>query len=146
MGSSITAVPPALSPEALAHFEAAFAFETDCWDVHDAMSRGGVDFVLLDARSPDLYRAGHVPGARNLPHGKIVASALAGFTIDTVFVVYCAGPHCNGAQRAAVRLARLGRPVKLMVGGVTGWLDEGFALETHEARSAVSEPGAAGDA
>ncbi|MET5116788.1 rhodanese, partial [Burkholderia pseudomallei] len=43
-------------------------------------------------------------------------------------VVYCAGPHCNGAARAALRLARRGRPVKLMLGGVTGWLDEGFAL------------------
>ena len=27
----------------------------------------------------------------------------------------------------AVRLARLGRPVKEMIGGVTRWLDEGFA-------------------
>jgi hypothetical protein len=25
-------------------------------------------------------------------------------------------------------LARLGRPVKEMIGGVTGWLDEGFEL------------------
>jgi hypothetical protein len=41
---------------------------------------------------------------------------------------YSAGPHCNGALRGAIRLARLGRPVKIMTGGVTGWLDEGFAL------------------
>jgi len=27
-----------------------------------------------------------------------------------------------------VRLARLGRPVKLMAGGITGWVDEGFEL------------------
>ncbi|MEQ1893987.1 MAG: rhodanese-like domain-containing protein, partial [Planctomycetota bacterium] len=27
-----------------------------------------------------------------------------------------------------IRLARLGRPVKKMIGGVTGWLDEGFEL------------------
>jgi len=32
-------------------------------------------------------------------------------------------------------LARLGRPVKLMAGGVTGWLDEGYALETASARA-----------
>jgi hypothetical protein len=25
-------------------------------------------------------------------------------------------------------LAKLGRPVKKMIGGVTGWLDEGFSL------------------
>jgi rhodanese-related sulfurtransferase len=38
------------------------------------------------------------------------------------------GPHCNGANRAAVRLAELGRPVKEMTGGITGWQDEGFEL------------------
>ena len=32
--------------------------------------------------------------------------------------------------RGAERLARLGRPVKLMIGGITGWLDEGFSLAT----------------
>jgi len=129
MPSAITAIPPAPASEAQAHFESALRFETDCWDVHDAMARGA-DFVVLDVRGPDLYRAGHLPGARNLPHGKIVESALRDYADDTVFVVYCAGPHCNGAQRGAIRLARLGRPVKLMIGGVTGWLDEGFALET----------------
>jgi rhodanese-related sulfurtransferase len=45
---------------------------------------------------------------------------------NTLFVVYCAGPHCNGADRAALKLSHLGRPVKLMLGGMTGWADEGF--------------------
>ena len=54
------------------------------------------------------------------------SSKLAGYPAGTLFVVCCAG--CNGAARAAIQLARLGRPVKLMIGGVTGWLDEGFAL------------------
>lgn len=133
--SHVTAIPAAPAPESLAHFEAALRFETDCWDVHDAISKGPPDFVLLDVRSPALYRAGHVPGARNLPHGKIVESALAEYAADTTFVVYCAGPHCNGAHRGAIRLARLGRPVKLMIGGVAGWLDEGFTLETEEPSS-----------
>lgn len=48
---------------------------------------------------------------------------------DTTFVVYCSGPHCNGADKAALRLAKLGRPVKKMIGGVTGWGDESFELE-----------------
>ena len=30
--------------------------------------------------------------------------------------------------RSAIRLAKLGRPVKIMAGGITGWLDEGFSL------------------
>jgi rhodanese-related sulfurtransferase len=102
----------AASDQALAHFAASFAYETDCADV----------------RSPALYAQGHVPGALNLPCGKLVEAKLRDYPMDTLFVVYCAGPHCNGAQRGAERLARLGRPVKLMIGGVTGWLDEGFAV------------------
>lgn len=129
-GSPVTAVPHAPPAAALAHFESLFAFETDCWDVHEAMVSGTADFVLLDVRSPELYAAGHAPGAVNLPHGRIVERNVAEFGEDAVFVVYCAGPHCNGADRAAVRLARLGRPVKKMIGGVEGWKDEGFELTT----------------
>jgi len=132
MPSNVTAVAPAAPAQALAHFEAALQFETDCWDVHDAMRSGGQDFVLLDVRSHELYRAGHVPGAVSLPHGKIVESTLKAYPDGTVFVTYCAGPHCNGAHRGAIRLARLGRPVKIMIGGITGWLDEGFELARGE--------------
>ena len=129
MASSVTQVPAADSASAVEHFESALRFETDCWDVHDAMSQGAQDFVLLDVRSHELYAKGHVPGAVSLPHRKIIESTMAQYPQNTTFVVYCAGPHCNGAHRGAIRLAKLGRPVKLMIGGVTGWLDEGFPLE-----------------
>lgn len=128
MVSAVSAIPAAPSEQAARHFGAALAYETDCADVHAAMCNGEQDFVLLDVRSPALYAQGHVPGALNLPQGKIVEAKLTEYPGATLFVVYCAGPHCNGAHRAALRLARLGRPVKLMIGGVTGWLDEGFAL------------------
>jgi rhodanese-related sulfurtransferase len=128
MKSPVAETPAADSAAAAAHFAAPFAFETDCWDVQASMSGGHSDFVLLDVRSPESYAHGHIPGAINLPHGKIIASKLAAWPADTLFVVYCGGPHCNGADRGALRLARLGRPVKRMIGGVTGWLDEGFAL------------------
>jgi rhodanese-related sulfurtransferase len=128
MPTAVTAVPPAPSDLARERFAAEFSFETDCWDVHDALARGVADFVLLDVRAPALFAAGHVPGAVNLPRGKIVCSKLEHWPGDTVFVTYCAGPHCNGAVRGALRLAELGRPVKIMAGGITGWLDEGFDL------------------
>jgi rhodanese-related sulfurtransferase len=129
MTTPVTAVPAAPSDRALAHFESALSFETDCWDVHESLSSGKADFVLLDVRSHALYEKGHVPGAVSLPHAKIIEGTLRDYPPDTIFVVYCAGPHCNGAHRGAIRLARLGRPVKLMIGGITGWLDEGFTLE-----------------
>lgn len=127
MNSAVTAVPPASSEAARQHFAAQFAFETDCWDVHETLGRGA-DFVLLDVRSPAMFAKGHVPGAISLPHGKIIGSKMAQWPADTLFVTYCAGPHCNGAARGALRLAELGRPVKIMTGGITGWIDEGFDL------------------
>ena len=130
MTSVVSTVPAASPDQALAHFSSSFAYETDCADVHDAVTTGRQDFVLLDVRSPAQYASGHAPGALNLPQGKIVEAKLRDYPLDTLFVVYCAGPHCNGAHRGAERLARLGRPVKLMIGGITGWLDEGFSLST----------------
>lgn len=128
MPNNVTSTAAAPSSEAHAHFARLFGFETDCWDVHDALSGGDPGFVLLDVRSPAQFAGGHVSGALSLPHGKITAGKLAAWPPDTLFVVYCAGPHCNGAARAAVRLSSLGRPVKIMTGGVTGWVDEDFPL------------------
>jgi rhodanese-related sulfurtransferase len=131
MNSAVTEIPAAAPDVALAHFSSKLAFETDCWDVHEAMVRGA-DFVLLDVRSPTLFARGHVRGAVNLPHRNISHQALSAWAPQTLLVVYCAGPHCNGADRAAVRVSGLGRPVKIMIGGITGWRDEGFALATPD--------------
>ena len=128
MSSAVSRVAPAASDTALEHFSRLLEFETDCWDVHHAISNQRQDFVLLDVRSEQAFAEGHVAAAVSLPHQKITEQNLAEYPDDTLFVVYCAGPHCNGADKAAIRLAQLGRPVKKMIGGVTGWLDEGFDL------------------
>ena len=128
--SPVSEVPAADAATAIAHFAGLLALETDCWDVHASLGSDRQDFVLLDVRGPELFAAGHVPGAVNLPHGRIVERNLTEWAPDTLFVVYCAGPHCNGADKAALRLARLDRRTKKMIGGVEGWIDEGFELVT----------------
>jgi rhodanese-related sulfurtransferase len=133
MPNAVTLIPAATPEVAAHHFESEFTFETDCWDTHDAMRSPDPGFVLLDVRSPALFEKGHVPGAINLPHGKIIASKMSAYPQATLFVTYCAGPHCNGAARGAARLARLGFSVKIMAGGITGWLDEGFTLAIKHA-------------
>lgn len=128
MTSLVSEVPAASSEMALQHFSSRLTFETDCSDVRASQQSGDVDFVLVDVRGPLAYERGHVPGAINLPTRTLTAQALAAYPKTTLFVVYCAGPHCNGANKAAVRLATLGYSVKEMIGGVMGWLDEGFRL------------------
>lgn len=134
--SFVSEIPAAASPVAAAHFAARLSLETDCADVAAAMQAGEVDFVLLHVvGSPQAYARRHVPGALHLRHAEITAERMAAWPPETLFVVYCAGPHCNGADRAALKLAQLGRPVKLMIGGITGWADEGLPLADG------SEPG-----
>jgi rhodanese-related sulfurtransferase len=131
----VTAVCAAAPDAARAHFERLEELETDCADVAADLATGTADFVLLDVRSAEAYAAGHVPSARSLPHREIAPGALADFPAATTFVVYCAGPHCNGADRAALALARLRRPVKKMLGGVSGWREEGLPLVRPEAEA-----------
>ncbi len=133
-GSVVSSIPAADPAEAARHFESLLRFETDCWDVHVSIADGTQDFVLLDVRSADAFAQGHIPGARNIPNRRIDVGAVAAFPEDALFVVYCDGPHCNGADRAALRLSRLDRRVKKMIGGVTGWLDDGFTLVDAEGR------------
>jgi rhodanese-related sulfurtransferase len=122
---------PAASPvEAVAHFEDKLRFETDCSDVYAAQVSGTVDFILLDVRNRQAFTKGHVPDAIHIPVPAITEERLSLFPEQATFVVYCAGPHCNGANKAALRIAKLGRPVKEMIGGVLGWVDEGFSLVT----------------
>jgi rhodanese-related sulfurtransferase len=126
--NAVIETPAATSDAAIAHFAERLSFETDCWDVWDAMRTGNAGFVLVDVRSPKLFSAGYVPGAVNIPHASITQKRIDEYPAGTLFVVYCAGPHCNGANKGALRLARLRRPVKEMIGGIMGWRDEGFEL------------------
>lgn len=138
MPNPVTATPPAPPEAALAHFALKLALETDCADVHDALAAGATDFVLVEARGPAAYARGHIPGALNLPHREITAARLAEFPPGMLFVAYCAGPHCNAADQAALKLARLGIPVKTMPGGIAGWLAEGYGLAEGPAPGRLS--------
>ncbi|MEZ6137573.1 MAG: rhodanese-like domain-containing protein [Pirellulaceae bacterium] len=127
--SQVTATPAATSEAALAHFQARLSFETDCWDVHHSIVHDLPNFVLLDVRSERLFNEGHLPMAIHLPYAQIRSETLPPLPVDGIYVVYCAGPHCNGANKAAIKVAQLGLPIKEMIGGIEGWKDEGFELE-----------------
>lgn len=68
--------------------------------------------MLFDVRAPALIAEGHVPGALDLPRGKMTEQRPSEWPAGALFVIWCAG---------------LGRSVKVVVGGVTGWADEGLA-------------------
>lgn len=125
--STVSEFPAAQPQDAIVHFQRRLSVETDCADVWSAMENKEVDFVLLHVvGSSQTFARRHIPGALHFPHRLMTAERLSEWPPETLFVVYCAGPHCNGADRAALKLAQLGRPVKIMIGGLTGWEDEGL--------------------
>ncbi len=125
----VTEVPAQAPAEAQRHFAAKLTHETDCWDVHATQELPDRGFLLVDVRSKEHFDRGHLPGAMHIPQSQLTAENLSAYPMDLLFVVYCAGTHCNGSTKAALRLAKLGRPVKEMIGGALGWVDEGFELE-----------------
>lgn len=113
--------------DAIAHFSRRLACETDVADVAAARA-AGEPVTLLDARSPKTFAEGHIPGAHNLPR-PLTAEAVADLPPGEI-VTYCWGPACNGATKAALELARLGRPVREMIGGYEYWVRDGHAVST----------------
>jgi rhodanese-related sulfurtransferase len=129
--SAVARVPAAEPGEAAAHFAARLRYETDVSDVHADLTAGVPGVVVVDSRGEQAWRQGHLPGAVHLPTADI--RRLAGARIPagvTVVVTYCWGPGCNGATRAAYELARLGYPVKEMLGGYQYWVEEGLPVQT----------------
>jgi rhodanese-related sulfurtransferase len=113
---------------AIDHFTAKLAFETDPFDVAAALA-ARQDFVLIDSRSDAAWERGHVRGAVHLPTAQIGERAGALISRGTPVVTYCWGPGCNGATRAALAFAKLGYPVREMIGGYEYWVREGLPVD-----------------
>ncbi len=127
--SKVAAIADARAEE---YFAGKLRFETDPADVHFDIENGVDGFVILDVRSAEDYAEGHIAGAISLPHSRISKRGMADYPGDTLFVVYCWGPGCNGSTKAALKLAQLGYAVKEMIGGIEYWEREGYPLEKHD--------------
>ncbi|MEU9390818.1 rhodanese-like domain-containing protein [Streptomyces sp. NPDC048324] len=126
-------VAPAAPAEAAAHFRASLAFHADVSDVAAALAADSdPGFVVVDSRSTESWDQGHIPGAVHLPTALIPEQAEGLLDTSVPVVIYCWGPGCNGATRAALALAELGYRVKEMLGGFEYWAREGFPYETWE--------------
>jgi len=84
--------------------------------------------VVLDVRTPEEYRAGHVPGAINIPYDEL-PGGLAAFQVsaDRPVVTYC-----RTGARAAVALQALARAgfdkLAYLQGDFPGWAASGRAV------------------
>jgi rhodanese-related sulfurtransferase len=132
--SAVLSALPAAGEAAVAHFAGRLSFEADVSDVHADLGLLGASLVLVDSRSAASWDQGRIPGALHLPTREIAVLAAAGalaalIPAGATVVTYCWGPGCNGATRAALEFARLGYPVKELIGGFEYWVREGFAFD-----------------
>lgn len=118
--------------EQLKHYTDKLAYEIDSWDLSVALNNGE-NVIVLDARSPEAYAAGHIPGAISLPHRKMDATSTARFDRDALVVVYCDGIGCNASTKGALNMARMGFQVKELIGGLDWWKRDGHAIEAGAA-------------
>lgn len=129
----------AADPEkALLHFTARLVYEADAADVAHDLEAGVDGVIVVDARIPELYAKGHIPGAHNLPHRTITAESTAWIAKDAVVVTYCDGIGCNASTKAAIKLSALGFQVKEMIGGFDWWQRDGLPVATGSAHGGLT--------
>jgi rhodanese-related sulfurtransferase len=138
--SKVQENPPADPSQANNHFQSKLSFETDPSDVYHDITKKIFGIIVLDARTPEAYAKGHVPGAINLPYRTIDTSTTASLPQDKVIVTYCDGVFCNASTRAAAKLTALGFKVKEMLDGMEGWRKEGYPVEETVMQMTVPMP------
>lgn len=84
--------------------------------------------VVLDVRPADEHAAGHIPGARSIPHTEL-ARRLAELPRELPVVAYCRGPFCAIAREASSLLAREGFDVLRLDAGMAEWLAADLPVE-----------------
>jgi rhodanese-related sulfurtransferase len=102
-------------------------------DVKAAIAAGDSLLAVLDARAPDAYAEGHLPGALNLSVENLDEAYKP--LKDTLakmnrIIVYCDGGDCELSHDLAEALKSLGhKRVQLFAGGVAAWTGAGEKLK-----------------
>ena len=82
------------------------------------LRNSGSKSILLDVRSRQEYKLGHIPGAKNIAHDKLPQAMVKGKK-DTPVVVYCrSGLRAGRAKKA---LERAGYSQVYSFGGISRW-------------------------
>jgi len=99
----------------------------------------GDDLVIVDARTPEEYARGCVPGAWSVPGGELVLriTDLAPRP-DTTIVVHCGGRTRSYIGAESLRRVGLPNPVVALRNGTMGWELAGLTLERGATRAAPS--------
>jgi len=84
--------------------------------------------VILDVRSAEGFRAGHVPGAVHIPFEEL-PERMKELPKGKDIISYCWDVTCILCTKAAYVLAKKGYRAKEMLGGIAEWQKAGFPVE-----------------
>lgn len=89
--------------------------------------------LIVDAREPGEYDAGHIPGAVNLPFDEAISDPTRVETLVTAgrpVIAYCGGGTCELSVSLAYELLASGHErVAVYMGGYPEWVEAGHAVE-----------------
>ncbi len=94
------------------------------------LARAGA-VTVIDVRPPEEYRAGHLPGAVNIPLATL-EQHLSELPENQEIVAYCRGPHCVLAFDAVEKLRERGFQARRLDGGLPEWRLEGLPVELED--------------
>ena len=90
-------------------------------------------YVIIDARPPKDFAAGHLKGAFSVPSDEMDAylpAVLPLLTPDQRVLTYCSGHYCDESLLVTQHLLQNGfTNVVLFAGGTKDWLDAGLPME-----------------
>lgn len=121
-----------MNSDQLRHYADKLAYEIDAWDLKVALDRGE-NVIVIDARSPEAFAAGHIPGALSLPHRSMSEATTAALDRAALVVTYCDGIGCNASTKGALNMTKLGFRVKELMGGLDWWKRDGHPTEGQAA-------------
>jgi rhodanese-related sulfurtransferase/biotin operon repressor len=84
--------------------------------------------TVLDVRPAEEYAAGHLPGAINVPIGKL-ESYLSRLPRRKEVVAYCRGPYCLMSFDAVEKLRKRGWKARRLQDGFPEWRAAGLPVE-----------------
>lgn len=103
-------------------------------DLRARLARGD-DLVIVDARTPEEYARGCIPGAWSVPGGELVLQIPDLVSRpDTTIVVHCGGRTRSYIGTESLRRMGLPNPVVALRNGTMGWELAGFELERGASR------------
>ena len=114
-------------------YETKLAFETDSWDVYEAMSKND-NIVVIDARAVSAYELEHIPNAINIPHKLMNEVTTKDLPKNKNYVTYCDGIGCNASTKGALNMSKLGFKTKELLGGLDWWIRDGYSTQGKNAK------------